>query len=50
MSIAPQQKLRLSFRGRIIDSFGIQMYQVPVAAVVELIANAWDAECDCGSR
>ena len=40
-------KLFLRFHGRIIDSLGIQMYQSPVAAVAELIANAWDA--DAGS-
>ena len=27
-----------------MDFFGIQMYQSPVAAVAELIANAWDAD------
>jgi len=42
---APQEKrLHLSFHGRIIDSLGIQMYQSPVAAIAELIANAWDAD------
>jgi hypothetical protein len=39
-----EKKLHLSFHGRIIDSLGIQMYQSPVAAVAELIANAWDAD------
>ena len=38
-----ENKLYLRFHGRIIDSLGIQMYQSPVAAVAELIANAWDA-------
>ena len=37
-------RLYLKFHGRIIDSLGIQMYQSPVAAVAELIANAWDAD------
>lgn len=37
-------RLFLRFHGRIIDSLGIQMYQSPVAAVAELIANAWDAD------
>lgn len=37
-------RLYLRFHGRIIDSLGIQMYQSPVAAVAELIANAWDAD------
>ena len=34
----------MRFHGRIIDSLGIQMYQSPVAAIAELIANAWDAD------
>lgn len=43
--ISPQdRRLHLSFHGRIIDSLGIQMYQSPVAAIAELIANAWDAD------
>ena len=40
------EKLYLRFHGRIIDSLGIQMYQSPVAAVAELIANAWDADAN----
>ena len=39
-----EEKLYLRFHGRIIDSLGIQMYQSPVAAIAELIANAWDAD------
>ncbi|MCL6560155.1 MAG: ATP-binding protein [Firmicutes bacterium] len=39
-------KLRLTFHGRIIDHLGIQMYQSPVAAVAELISNAWDADAE----
>ena len=39
-----KERLYLRFHGRIIDSLGIQMYQSPVAAVAELIANAWDAD------
>jgi hypothetical protein len=38
--------LELRFHGRVIDHLGIQMYQSPVAAVAELIANAWDADAD----
>jgi len=41
---APKKKLILSYHGRIIDHLGIQMYQSPVAAIAELVANAWDAE------
>lgn len=40
------RRLVLRFHGRIIDSLGIQMYQSPVAAVAELIANAWDADAE----
>ncbi|MDE2955630.1 MAG: ATP-binding protein [Bacteroidota bacterium] len=40
------KKLTLSFHGRILDSLGIQMYQSPVAAIAELIANAWDADAE----
>lgn len=39
-----KEKLYLYFHGRIIDSLGIQMYQSAVAAIAELIANAWDAD------
>jgi hypothetical protein len=39
-----EDKLYLQFHGRIIDSLGIQMYQSPVAAIAELVANAWDAD------
>ena len=41
---AKEEKLYLRFHGRIIDSLGIRMYQSPVAAIAELIANAWDAD------
>lgn len=39
-----QKPLRLTINGRIIDHLGIQMYQSPVAAIAELISNAWDAD------
>jgi len=42
--MAGPAKLTLSYHGRIIDHLGIQMYQSPVAAIAELVANAWDAE------
>ena len=38
--------LKLNYSGRIIDHLGIQMYQSPVAAIAELVANAWDADAD----
>ncbi|GAA0479242.1 hypothetical protein GCM10009096_21610 [Parasphingorhabdus litoris] len=40
------KELHLKFHGRIIDSLGIQMYQSPVAAIAELVANAWDADAE----
>lgn len=39
-----KKRLRLTFHGRIIDQLGIQMYQSPVAAIAEMVANAWDAD------
>ena len=39
-----ERVLRLNYSGRIIDHLGLQMYQSPVAAVAELVANAWDAD------
>lgn len=39
-----QDKLWLRFAGGVIEHLGIQMYQSPVNAIAELIANAWDAE------
>lgn len=38
--------LKLSYSGRIIDHLGLQMYQSPVAAIAEIVANAWDADAD----
>ena len=38
--------LKLNYSGRIIDHLGLQMYQSPVAAVAELVANAWDADAE----
>ena len=43
---SPRRVLRLKYSGRIIDHLGLQMYQSPVAAVAELVANAWDADAD----
>ena len=40
------RRLTLNYSGRIIDHLGIQMYQSPVAAIAELVANAWDADAD----
>ena len=47
MPTGPQEKkLYASFSGSIIEHLGIQMYQSPVAAIAETIANAWDADAD----
>jgi len=40
------ETLPITFSGRIIDHLGIQMYQSPVAALAELVANAWDADSE----
>lgn len=42
--MSDERQLYLRFHGRILDSLGIQMYQSPVAAIAELVANAWDAD------
>ena len=41
------RKLYLEFHGRVIEHLGIQMYQSPVNAIAELVANAWDADATC---
>ena len=41
---AANRKLYLEFHGRVIEHLGIQMYQSPVNAIAELVANAWDAD------
>ncbi|MEO0509073.1 MAG: ATP-binding protein [Verrucomicrobiota bacterium] len=41
-----KKTLKIKFHGRILDHLGIQMYQSPVAAIAELISNAWDAEAE----
>ena len=43
---APPHELTLAFHGRVIDHLGIQMYQSPIAAVAELVSNAWDADAE----
>lgn len=43
---ANRKTLKLSFHGRVIDHLGIQMYQSPVAAIAELVSNAWDADAE----
>lgn len=40
----PVQKLHIAFHGRVIEHLGIDMYQSPVAAIAELVSNAWDAD------
>jgi len=42
-AIAPQSPL---YDYQIIDHLGLQMYQSPIAAIAELVANAWDADAD----
>jgi hypothetical protein len=45
-TMSERKILKLTFQGRVIDHLGIQMYQSPVAAVAELVANAWDADAN----
>ncbi|MFI8995276.1 ATP-binding protein [Streptomyces sp. NPDC053542] len=37
-------RLQIQFHGRVIEHLGIDMYQSPVAAIAELVSNAWDAD------
>lgn len=41
---AAPKKLHLSFHGKVLEHLGVQMYQSPVNALAELVANAWDAD------
>jgi hypothetical protein len=41
---ATEAKLHIQFHGRVIEHLGIDMYQSAVAAIAELISNAWDAD------
>lgn len=41
-----ERQLWFKFSGRVIDHLGIQMYQSPVAAIAELVANAWDSDAE----
>lgn len=38
------RKLEVRYRGRIIEHLTVQTYQSPVAAIAEIVANAWDAD------
>ncbi len=40
------KSLEIRFHGRVIEHLGIDMYQSPVAAIAELISNAWDADAE----
>jgi len=44
--VAVDKELYLRFHGRILEHMGIQMYQRPVNALAELVANAWDADAE----
>ena len=41
-----ERLLRLKFHGKILNQLGFQIYQSPVAALSELVANAWDADAN----
>jgi hypothetical protein len=38
------RKLEVRYQGRIIEHLTVQTYQSPVAAIAEIVANAWDAD------
>lgn len=38
------EPLHIEFHGRVLEHLGIQMYQSPVNALSEFVANAWDAD------
>lgn len=46
MAAEKVRSLRLTYHGRILDHLGIQMYQSPVAALAEMVSNAWDADAE----
>ena len=46
MTATAERTLKLNYSGRILDHLGLQMYQSPVAAVAELVSNAWDADAE----
>jgi len=46
MPDSKHQTLTMNYSGRIIDQLGIQMYQSPVAAIAEIVANTWDADAE----
>jgi len=41
-----QKPLELRVHGRVLQHLGIQMYQSPVNAVAEMVANSWDADAE----
>lgn len=45
-TVGVEKRLYLRFHGRILEHMGIQMYQRPVNALAELVANAWDADAE----
>lgn len=44
--IDPPEFLELKVHGRVLEHLGIQMYESPVNAIAELVANSWDADAD----
>ena len=41
-----ERKLEMKFAGSLVKHLGLQMYSGAVAAIAELISNAWDADAD----
>lgn len=44
MTDGQKRDLQLRFHGRIVDHLAVQTYQSPIAAIAEMVANAWDAD------
>jgi hypothetical protein len=42
--MSEKRELNVRYSGRIIEHLTVQTYQSPVAAIAEIVANAWDAE------
>jgi len=40
------KSFKLQVHGRVLEHLGIQMYESPVNALAELVANTWDADAD----
>jgi hypothetical protein len=44
--MSEDRQLEVRYQGRIIEHLTVQTYQSPVAAIAEVVANAWDADAN----